>query len=137
MSIATFNLQPLKDQDITPAQSLHDLEDLTEVLNVGDFLSTPLGPDTYVFDVIKVTKRTATLRMADSSFDAYTDDPDSVREQKRGVVWVKVYPSEDCTLERTVRINHDGVLNNGTLGTVFSKCMLINGKPVKRIEYGA
>lgn len=141
MFITNMNLHPLpENQDITPPQSLHDLEYLTEVLNVGDYLSTPLGPETYVFEVTHVTPRIAHLCLTMETFMGHTDDPDTMREQKRGVVWAEVYSDENCTLTRTVHINHDGVLNKSTSDhpdAVFSKCMLVSGKPVKRIEYAA
>lgn len=97
----------------------------------GDFLSAYLVTDSTVYEVVKATPKTLTLRS--------TRQGDIVeRESKTGLgrVYYEVLPNIDGDII-TRRAGKDGCfrLFKGGRGGAFSPCRKIDGKPVKVVDW--
>lgn len=134
--MTTATKQYMKDQTIDNATELTNLTDLAAVIKPGDFLSAPLVTDTVVYEVIKVTPKTVTMRETTSVPGAYTDESCDIGGYGTAVMWHPVAPNEKGRT-MTRRISKDGILKIGSYARAgkFSKCMLVNGQPVKRIDH--
>ena len=133
---ATATAPQMKNQHVTAAVNLGEVHDLTRVLHRGDFLSAALVTDTVVYEVVKVTPKTATLRTTRTGTGVYSDEQCDASEHGMGVVWQEVVSDPDGDT-KVVRLTKKGTLRNGNYARagVFRKSMLVNGSPVKRVDY--
>lgn len=134
---ATTTKKFMKDQEIVRGQAIQGVEDLTTVLQPGDYISAPLVTDTVVYQVVKVTPKTVTLRSTRTVSDvSYVDERCGTGGYGTEVRWHAV-EGVDGEGHITKRLGKDGGIKVGSWARAgyFRKCMTVNGQAVKRIDW--
>lgn len=105
-------------------------------VKAGDFLSESLVTDTLVYQVVKVTKATVTVRRTMTG-DKFTKDT-ACDEGANGlaVTWEEqvINPHAET---RTLRLRKDGTIRSGSHvgASPFRPAKLVDGKPARRVDY--
>lgn len=109
---------------------------ITREVKVGDFLSESLVTDSIVYEVIKVTPKTVTVRSTQDGESFHDDERCDKTANGLGVVWTeRVSNPEGST--RTLRVRKDGTVRSGShVGArPFYPTNKIDGKPVSRRDW--
>jgi hypothetical protein len=96
---------------------------------VGDFVSYTMVTDTQVYEVVKVTPKTITIRHTSTGDVLWTDGapyPVVYREAVR-----EPYSGSD----RVLRVRKDGTYRVGDWARPLTIAQMIDGKPVSRTDY--
>jgi hypothetical protein len=101
-----------------------------ETLTTGQFLSELLWTDTKVWEVIRTTDKTLTLRSTVKGATVRSDDYGSPYP----VEWAEVV-SDPHGYVTTVRRRKDGTYRIGRSGRAMVAAPQIDGKPVSRTDY--
>lgn len=107
----------------------------TADVQVGDFLSESLVTDTIVYEVIKVTAKSVTLRSTIAGAKVHEDKHCDKGAYGLSVVWQERVSNENgYTL--TLRLRKDGSLRSGSHAGAFPlyPAHTENGKPVSRCD---
>ena len=105
-------------------------------VKAGDFLSESLVTDTLVYEVVKVTAKTVTVRRTMTG-DKFTKDT-ACDEGANGlaVTWEEqvINPHAEA---RTLRLRKDGTIRSGSHvgASPFRPAKLVDGKPARRVDY--
>ena len=108
----------------------------TAEVKVGDFLSESLVTDTLVYEVVKVTPKTVTVRPTLSGEKVHEDEACDKTSNGLGVVWQEQVPNPDAKA-RTLRVRKDGTIRAGSHvgASPFYPTSKVNGVPVRRVDY--
>ena len=108
----------------------------TAEIKAGDFLSESLVTDTLVYEVVKVTDKTVTVRRTMTG-DNFTKDT-ACDEGANGlaVTWEEQIVNPDAKA-RTLRVRKDGTIRAGSHvgASPFYPTRKVNGVPVRRVDY--
>lgn len=107
----------------------------TEV-KVGDFLAESLVTDTLVWEVIKITAKTVTVRATTGTGVVHKDEACDTTPNGLGVVWEEQAGNPDF-ITKTLRVRKDGSIRNGDHAGVrpLRPATMVNGQPCRRIDY--
>ena len=123
-------------QHVTPARALDDTTDLTNVLAPGDYLAEYLVTDTIVYEVVKVTPKTVTLRETKKTGEVYVDETQDVGGYGLTVNWHACGPdTEGRTFPRRLNTNGKVMAGNHARAAAYRIPNKVNGKPVARIDW--
>ena len=123
-------------QHVTPARALDDTTDLTNVLAPGDYLAEYLVTDTIVYEVVKVTPKTVTLRETKKTGEVYVDETQDVGGYGLTVNWHACGPdTEGRTFTRRLNKNGKVMAGNHARAAASRIPNKVNGKPVARIDW--
>lgn len=105
-------------------------------VKVGDFLSESLVTDTIVYEVIKVTKATVTVRKTIGTGISHKDPHCDEGGHGLSVQWEEVEPWHNGWT-KTFRVRKDGSLRSGSHAGArpFYPTRKINGVPVQRRDW--
>lgn len=119
----------------TVADNFQYRDEFSEI-KVGDFLSELLVTDTIVYEVVKITKATVTVRPTMSGGAIYDDESCDKGANGLSVVWEEQLPNPHAKT-RTLRVRKDGSIRMGshTGNRPFRPARTINGVPVRRVDY--
>lgn len=109
---------------------------LTTDIQAGDFLSESLVTDTIVYEVVKVTAQTATIRHTDSTGTTHEDPHCDKGANGLSVQWEGCKPNPDAETRR-LHIRKDGTLRigNHTGARPLRPTRTIDGQPVARRDW--
>lgn len=134
--MTTTTKQFMADQHVTPARKLENVTDLTDVLAPGDYLAEYLVTDTIVFEVVKVTPKTVTLRETKYSGEVYVDEKQDVGAYGFTVNWRACEPDTTArTFTRRLNKNGQVMAGNHAHAAAYRIPNMVNGKPVARIDW--
>ena len=123
-------------QNVTPARALDTTTDLTNVLAPGDYLAEYLVTDTIVYEVVKVTPKTVTLRETKHTGEVYRDERCDVGVYGATVSWHVCGPdTEGRTFTRRLNKNGKVMAGNHVRAAAYRIPNKVNGKPVARIDW--
>lgn len=123
-------------QHVTPARALDDTTDLTNVLAPGDYLAEYLVTDTIVYEVVKVTPKTVTLRETKKTGEVYVDETQDVGGYGLTVNWQVCEPNTGGrTFTRRLNKNGKVMAGNHARAAAYRIPNKVNGKPVARIDW--
>ena len=110
--------------------------DVYSEVAVGDFLSESLVTDTLVYEVVKVTKATVTVRRTMSGGPVHEDEACDKGAHGLSVVWEEQVTKPEAET-RTLRVRKDGTIRAGNhVGArPFYPTRKVNGVPVRRVDY--
>lgn len=129
--------QYLAHQDVKEGHRLEGVQDLTDHLSAGDYLSATLVTDTVVYQVVKVTAKTVTLQECRQACGAgYIDDRCDNGPAGLDVRWYPVELDPDAK-PFTRRLAKDGTLKVGSYARAGRYCvpMTVNGQAVARLDW--
>ena len=108
----------------------------TAEVKVGDFLSESLVTDTLVYEVVKVTKATVTVRRTMSGGPVHEDQHCDKGAHGLSVMWEEQVTKPEAET-RTLRVRKDGSVRAGShVGArPFYPTTKVNGVPVRRVDY--
>ena len=108
----------------------------TAEVQPGDFLSEPLVTDTLVYEIIKVTAKTVTVRPTMSGGPIHEDERCDKGAHGLAVVWEEQVANPDAET-RTLRVRKDGTIRAGSYvgARPFYPTKKVNGVPVRRVDY--
>lgn len=108
----------------------------TAEVKVGDFLSESLVTDTLVYEVVKVTAKTVTVRPTMSGGPVHEDEHCDKGAHGLSVVWEEQVTKPEAET-RTLRVRKDGTVRAGShVGArPFYPATMVNGVPVRRVDY--
>lgn len=132
---AVSNNPALSTQTITPAEDLPTgITDLRTVIQPGDFLACQLVTDTSVYEVVKVTAKTVTLRDTRQTDERFEDD--RVDNGQFPVIYTAVEGDPEGSTLR-VGLSKDGRLKVGNWARAghYYVPMRINGHAVQRTDF--
>lgn len=109
---------------------------ITHEVKVGDFLSESLVTDTLVWEVVKVTAKTITVRPTLSGEKVHKDERCDEGAYGLSVVWQEQVSNPDAE-PRTLRLRKDQTIRAGSHvgASPFYPTTRINGVPARRIDY--
>ena len=109
---------------------------VTAEVKAGDFLSESLVTDTLVYQVVKVTKATVTIRRTRGGEQITEDDACDKGAHGLSVVWTEQVPNPDAET-RTLRVRKDGSVRMGSHAGArpLYPTRKINGVPVQRRDW--
>ena len=109
---------------------------VTAEVKAGDFLSESLVTDTLVYEVVKVTAKTVTVRPTMSGGAIYDDERCDKGAHGLSVVWEEQVTKPEAET-RTLRVRKDGTIRAGShVGArPFYPARKVNGVPVRRVDY--
>ena len=123
-------------QHVTPARDLENITDLTDVLAPGDYLREALVTDTIVYEVVKVTPKTVTLRETKKTSEVYVDERCDTGANGLTVNWRACEPNpEGRTFTRRLNKNGKVMAGSHARAAAYSIPNMVNGKPVARIDW--
>ena len=110
--------------------------DVYSEVAVGDFLSESLVTDTLVYEVVKVTKATVTVRRTMSGGPVHEDEACDKGAHGLSVVWEEQVTNPEAET-RTLRVRKDQTIRSGSHAGArpFYPTTRINGVPARRIDY--
>ena len=105
-------------------------------VKVGDFLSELLVTDTVVYEVIKVTAKTVTVRNTITTGVSHEDLQCDTGAYGLAVYWEEVASWHNGPTQ-TLRVRKDGTLRSGNHAGArpFRPARTINGVPARRIDH--
>ena len=108
----------------------------TAEVKVGDFLSESLVTDTLVYEVVKVTAKTVTVRPTTSGGPVHEDEHCDKGAHGLSVVWEEQVSKPEAET-RTLRVRKDGSVRSGSHAGArpFYPTRKVNGVPVRRVDY--
>ena len=111
-----------------------EYRDRYDEIGVGDFLSESLVTDTIVWEVVKVTAKTVTIRTTRDAGE-FTEDT-AVDKAPMPVVW-EAREANPAGATKTLRVRKDGSVRIGDHAgsSPLRPAPMVNGKPVRRIDY--
>lgn len=109
---------------------------VTHDIAVGDYLSESLVTDTLVYEVVKVTAKTVTVRRMRSDGPAHTDEQCDKGAHGLSVMWEEQVANPHAET-RTMRVRKDGTIRSGSHAgaSPFYPTRTINGVPVRRVDH--
>ena len=107
------------------------MEDLREVVKVGDFVQYTLVTDTQVLEVVGITPNGIRLRYTTTGERMASDNVDG---NPFPVVWREVLPCPGA-MTQLVRRRKDGTYRVASWANRLRPAELIDGKPVKFTDY--
>ena len=109
---------------------------VTAEVKAGDFLSESLVTDTLVYQVVKVTKATVTVRRMMSGGPVHEDQHCDKGAHGLSVAWEEQVANPNAET-RTLRVRKDGTIRAGShVGArPFYPARKVNGVPVRRVDY--
>lgn len=109
---------------------------VTVEVKAGDFLSESLVTDTLVYEVVKVTAKTVTVRPTMSGGPVHEDEACDKGAHGLSVVWEEQVTKPEAET-RTLRVRKDGTIRAGShVGArPFYPTRKVNGVPVRRVDY--
>lgn len=109
---------------------------ITATVQAGDHLSQVLVTDTIVWEVVKVTKSTVTIRRTKSTETVHQDTRCDTGAHGLGVVWVE-QESDPTAATKTLRVRKDGTVRIGShIGAhPLRPAQQIEGRPVARTDH--
>lgn len=109
---------------------------VTAEVKAGDFLSESLVTDTIVYEVVKVTAKTVTVRPAMSGGPVHEDERCDKGAHGLSVVWEEQVAQPEAET-RTLRVRKDGTIRAGSYvgASPFYPTRKVNGVPVRRVDY--
>ena len=126
----------MSTQNVTPARALDNTTDLTNVLAPGGYLAEYLVTDTIVYEVVKVTPKTVTLRETKKTGEVYVDETQDVGGHGLTVNWRVCEPdTEGRTFTRRLNKNGKVMAGNHARAAAYRIPNMVNGKPVARIDW--
>lgn len=126
----------MSSQHVTPARALDNTTDLTNVLAPGDYLAEYLVTDTIVYEVVKVTPKTVTLRGTKYSGEVYVDENQDIGGHGLTVNWRACEPDTTArTFTRRLNKNGQVMAGNHARAAAYRIPNTVNGKPVSRIDW--
>lgn len=134
--MTTITKPLMADQNVTPTIALENLIDLTKALTPGDYIARSLVTDTMVYEVVKVTPKTVTLRKTRKTGEAYVDETCTPGAHGLTVHWQVCEPNpEGETITR--RLTSTGTIKAGSHARAgdFYIPNMVNGQPVSRIDW--
>ena len=113
-------------------------EKVAETLTVepGMFLSESLVTDSLVYEVVKVTAKSVTVRRTMTGGAIYDDERCDKGAHGLPVVWEEQVINPNAKT-RTLRVRKDGTIRAGShVGArPFHKTPMVNGRPARRVDY--
>ena len=108
----------------------------TTEVQAGDFLSESLVTDTLVYEVVKVTAKTVTVRPTMSGGPVHEDEHCDKGAHGLSVVWEEQLTKPEAET-RTLRVRKDGSVRMGSHAGArpLYPTRKINGVPVRRVDY--
>ena len=108
----------------------------TAEVQAGDFLSESLVTDTLVYEVVKVTAKTVTVRPTMSGGPVHEDQHCDKGAHGLSVVWEEQVTKPEAET-RTLRVRKDGTVRAGSHvgASPFYPTRKVNGVPVRRVDY--
>lgn len=108
----------------------------TATVQAGDFLSESLVTDTLVWEVVKVTAKTVTVRATTGTGVEHVDTSCDVGGHGTRVVWEEQASNPDF-IAKTLRVRKDGTIRTGDHAGArpLRLSTMIDGQPVRRIDY--
>ena len=105
-------------------------------VKAGDFLSESLVTDTLVYEVVKVTAKTVTVRRTRTEGTVTEDAHTNKGGHGLNVMWEQQVPNVDAGT-RTLRVRKDGTVRSGSHAgaSPFRPARMIDGVPVRRVDY--
>ena len=109
---------------------------VTVEVKAGDFLSESLVTDTLVYEVVKVTAKTVTVRPTTSGGPVHEDEACDKGAHGLSVVWEEQVTKPEAET-RTLRVRKDGTIRAGNhVGArPFYPTRNVNGVSVRRVDY--
>ena len=109
---------------------------VTVDVKAGDFLSESLVTDTLVYEVVKVTAKTVTVRRMMSGGPVHEDTRCDKGAHGLSVVWEEQVTKPEAET-RTLRVRKDGTIRAGSHvgASPFYQTTKVNGVPVRRVDY--
>ena len=109
---------------------------VTAEVKVGDFLSESLVTDTLVYEVVKVTAKTVTVRPTMSGGPVHEDEACDKGAHGLSVMWEEQVTKPEAET-RTLRVRKDGSVRSGShVGArPFYPTHKVNGVPVRRVDW--
>ena len=109
---------------------------VTVDVKAGDFLSESLVTDTLVYEVVKVTAKTVTVRRMMSGGPVHEDTRCDKGAHGLSVVWEEQVTKPEAET-RTLRVRKDGTIRAGSHvgASPFYPTTKVNGVPVRRVDY--
>ena len=109
---------------------------VTAEIKAGDFLSESLVTDTLVYEVVKVTAKTITVRPTTGGGPVHEDERCDKGANGLSVVWEEQVAKPEAKT-RTLRVRKDGTIRSGShVGArPFYPTRKVNGVPVRRVDY--
>lgn len=110
--------------------------DQHDEVGVGDFLSESLVTDTIIWEVVKVTAKTVTIRSTKDAGE-FTEDT-RVDKAPMPVVW-EAREADPAGRTKTLRVRKDGSVRLGDHAgsRPLRPAPMVNGKPARRVDYRA
>ena len=110
--------------------------DVYSEVAVGDFLSESLVTDTLVYEVVKVTKATVTVRRTMSGGPVHEDEACDKGAHGLSVMWEEQVTKPEAET-RTLRVRKDQTIRAGSHvgASPFYPTRKVNGVPVRRVDY--
>lgn len=109
---------------------------VTVEVKAGDFLSESLVTDTLVYEVVKVTAKTVTVRPTTGGGPVHEDEHCDKGANGLSVVWEERVTKPEAKT-RTLRVRKDGTIRTGSHvgASPFYPTRKVNGVPVRRVDY--
>ena len=109
---------------------------VTHEVQPGDYLSESLVTDTLVYEVVKVTAKTVTVRRMMSGGPVHEDEACDKGAHGLSVVWEEQVANPNAET-RTLRVRKDGTIRAGSHvgASPFYPTRKVNGVPVRRVDY--
>lgn len=119
----------------TAADNFQYRDEFAQV-QVGDFLSELLVTDTVVYEVIKVTKASITVRNTVTTGGSHKDEACDEGAHGLSVQWEEVASWHNGPTQ-TYRLRKDGSIRSGSHAGArpFRPAQKINGVPVRRVDH--
>lgn len=109
---------------------------VTVDVQAGDFLSESLVTDTLVYEVVKVTAKTVTVRRTMTGGPVHEDQHCGKGAHGLSVMWEEQVTKPEAET-RTLRVRKDGTIRAGSHAgaSPFYPTHKVNGVPVRRVDY--
>ena len=111
-----------------------EYRDKFDEIAVGDYLSESLVTDTIIWEVVKVTAKTVTIRTTQDAGEITEDT--RVDKAPMPVLW-EARKANPAGRTQTLRVRKDGSVRLGDHAgsRPLYPARMINGKPVRRVDY--
>lgn len=109
---------------------------VTVEVKAGDFLSESLVTDTIVYEVVKVTAKSVTVRPTMSGGPVHEDERCDKGAHGLSVMWEEQVTNPNAE-NRTLRVRKDGTIRAGSHvgASPFYPARKVNGVPARRVDY--